>query len=85
MTEQGRWISWFFRRKEVWKTTWKARLLIIVLIGAGFFLAKGIVFRGIGESLVCEAPVESADVAILMNFDTNYLLFEETEKLVRAG
>jgi len=85
MTEQGRWISCFFRRKEVWKTTWKARLLIIVLIGTGFFLVKGAVLEGIGESLVCKSTVASVDAAVLMNFDTNYLLFEETEKLVRAG
>ncbi len=81
----GKWLRHLIQRKEVWKTTWKFRVSIIALLLACFFLFKGFLIQNLAESLVCECRVESAEAAVIVNFEPNYLLFEETEKLVRAG
>ena len=75
----------FFRKAEVWKTTWKFRLLIIILLGACFFLTRGFISEKLAESLVYQGTVSKSDAVIIENFDSNYLLFEETAKLVKAG
>jgi hypothetical protein len=85
MKKQGGWIEIFIYRKEIWKTTWKFRLLLIILMGACFFLTRGFISEKLAESLVCQGTVAKSDAVIIENFDPNYLLFEETAKLVKAG
>jgi hypothetical protein len=85
MNKQGRWLELFFYKKEVWKTTWMFRLLLVILLAAGFFLTRGFIFEKLGESLVYQGGITQSDVVLIENFDPNYLLFEETAKLIKAG
>lgn len=85
MKKQGGWIEIFIYRKEIWKTTWKTRLLLIILMGACFFLTRGFISEKLAESLVCQGTVTNSDAVIVENFDPHYLLFEETAKLLKEG
>ncbi|MFH1965981.1 MAG: hypothetical protein ABIJ42_10640 [Acidobacteriota bacterium] len=85
VNQQGRWRDLFFRKSEVWKTTWMFRLLLIFLLGACFFITRGCISEELAESLVYRGIVIKSDAVIIENFDPNYLLFEETAKLVKAG
>ena len=85
MTNHGEWLNQFFYRKEVWKTTWKFKFVLIVLLAGCLFLTKGFIEKELAESLVFRDPIEASDVAVVENFDPNYLLFEETAKLVKGG
>lgn len=53
-------------------------------------LAAPIATRGwwapcLGQSLVCSAPIETADLILIDNLDTNYLLFEKARDLATEG
>jgi len=48
-------------------------------------MTRGFISEKLAESLVYPGDVEASDAVIIENFDTNYLLFEETAKLVKAG
>lgn len=83
--KQGRWRYLFFRKSEVWKTTWTFRLVLIILLVSFFFITRGYIGEKLAESLVYRGNVEASDAVMIENFDPNYLLFEETAKLVKAG
>ncbi len=85
MNKHGRRMDLFFRKEEVWKTTWKFRLLLIILLAACFFLTRGFISEKLAESLVYQGTVTKSDAVIIENFDPNYLLFEETAKLLKDG
>lgn len=85
MNRQSRWLKYFIYESKVWKTTWTFRLVLIILLGACFFITRGYISEKLAESLVFRGTVEASDAVIIENFDPNYLLFEETSKLVKAG
>ena len=79
------WFNFFIYRSEVWTTTWKFRLVLIIAFGACFFLTKGFISEKLAESLVCQRTFTKSDAVLIENFDPKYLLFEKTAKLVKAG
>ena len=87
MTIAGRkpWTSWILRRKEVTVTTWRFRLLVLVVTATLLYLTHTLWLTAIGNSLIHEEQLERADVLLLENFDENYLVFEMAAELVRSG
>ena len=77
--------GYFFYRKQVWKTTWKFRLLLILIFLAGVVLPYRFWARQIGHSLVCTEQVDKSDAVLLENFDVNFHVFERAAKLQKAG
>ena len=75
----------FIVRITTWKTTWKLRLLLFLLLGIIFFLFKGFFLEQMAASLVCVPGSTSVDAVIIENFDPNYLLFEAVSTLKREG
>lgn len=79
------WYRHFFYRKESWRTTWKLRLLLFVLVLVAVVGGRHFWERQIGESLVCDQQTPHSDALLLENFDTDYLIFERAEFLKRTG
>ena len=79
------WYRHFFYRKQVLKTTWKLRLLIVAVLAVIVVVPHGFWTKKIGESLVCKEQVAPSDALLLENFDINYLVFERAAALQRAG
>jgi hypothetical protein len=79
------WYRHFIYRKQVLKTTWKLRLLIVIVLVAAVVVPHAFWARKIGQSLVCKEQVGSSDALLIENFDINYLIFERAAALQRAG
>src|SRR5215831_11752946 len=81
----SRWRSFFVYRKDSLATTWKCRLVVLLLIGLIGTLTRGFWVSSIGRSLVCTADVPPSDVILVENFDPDYLVFEGAASLQQAG
>jgi hypothetical protein len=79
------WKHHFFRRREVWKTTWKLRLGILLLLAAILFPTHPFWLTCIGGSLVYSEEPSSSDLIVVENYDAEYLLFETAALLKREG
>jgi hypothetical protein len=79
------WYRHFFYRKQVLKTTWKLRLLIVAVLLGIVVVPHGFWAKKIGHSLVCKEQVDRSDALLLENFDMNYLIFERAAALQRTG
>lgn len=79
------WTRHLVYRTERYKTTWKLRLGLPVVVGLGLWLTSGWWTQAVGRSLVCSASVGPSDAILVDNFDPDYLLFERANRLVRAG
>ena len=83
--DKNRWQRLFFVRRTAWKTTWKFRLLLGFILLVSFFSFKGFIGEKAAQSLVCAGSASVADVAVIENYDPNYLLFENASTLLRKG
>ncbi len=83
--ERKRWQRHFVYRRESWRTTWKLRLGVVVLLLAIVLLTRGLWTARIGQSLVCPEQSPRSDALLLENFDPDYLVFERAATLQRAG
>jgi uncharacterized SAM-binding protein YcdF (DUF218 family) len=81
----SQWHSHFFYRKQVLKTTWKFRLLFVLVLIAIFIVPHRFWAGQIGNSLVCKKQIEPSDALLLENFDLNYHVFERAAALQKAG
>jgi len=79
------WRDHFFYRKESLHTTWKFRLLVVLLPLVFLIVTRGFWTTKIGESLVCEKNVTPSDALLLENFDAEYLIFQNARELRKAG
>jgi len=79
------WQSHFLYRKEVWKTTWKLRLSVVLFFVVAVILTRSFLTDRIGQSLVCEERADPSDALLMENFDPDYLVFERTAALKSAG
>ena len=79
------WQRWCFRTKQVTVTTWKLRFLALLLPFAALYLTYPAWLVAVGASLIHDDKPLSADVLLLENYDTDYLVFESAEALLRAG
>jgi hypothetical protein len=79
------WYRHFLYRKQVLKTTWTLRLLIVLALAALVLLPRAYWAEKIGQSLVCEEQVAQSDALLLENFDISYLIFERATALQKSG
>lgn len=79
------WQRHFVYRKESWRTTWKFRLGLLVLIAGTLILTRPIWTVRLAKSLVCAEHAPASDALLLENFDPDYLVFERAETMRRAG
>jgi hypothetical protein len=79
------WRRHFVYRKESLRTTWKLRLAALAVLLLAGLLTRGFWEGWIGRSLVCARDVAPSDLALVENFDPQYLLFERAEELERRG
>ena len=77
--------SHFFYRKEVLKTTWKFRLLLVLVLVALVVLPHRFWARQIGHSLLCKQNSDTSDALLLENFNLNYGVFMRGSALQKAG
>jgi hypothetical protein len=79
------WQRHVFVRKEVIKTTWTFRLVMLLLVLLLGFVTRGFWSLKLGQSLVCAEDVRPSDAILVENFEPDYLLFERARALHQAG
>ena len=79
------WYRHFLYRKQVLKTTWKLKLLIVLVVAAIVVVPREYWAQRIAQSLVCEKRVVQSDALLLENFDISYPVFERAVALQREG
>ena len=84
-TQRSDWRGYLFYRKEVLKTTWALRLSIAFLLLLVAFSTKSAWSVSIGEGLTCLEHAPKSDALLIENFDPEYLVFERTAALEKAG
>jgi hypothetical protein len=76
---------YFYNRKEVTRTTWRFRVLILVILISTLTLTRTFWAPVLGWSLVNRNPIAKSDVILINNQDVQYLLFERTGELQKKG
>lgn len=86
-TTDRRWTRFFFYRKEVLKTTWTFRLLVLASVLLLPWITRGLWAGAVAKGLLCEEQGSGAgvDAIVVENFDVNYLVFERASELKRKG
>ena len=86
-TTDRRWTRFFFYRKEVLKTTWTLRLLVLASVLLLPWITRGLWAGALGKGLLCEEQGggTGVDAIVVENFDVNYLVFERASELKRKG
>jgi hypothetical protein len=79
------WLGHFFYRKESWRTTWKLRLSLLVLVLVIVPATRRFWAPRLASTLICAQATPNSDALLLENFDPDYLVFERAEALLRAG
>jgi len=84
-TTDRRWTRFFFYRKEVLKTTWTFRLLVLASVLLLPWITRGLWAGALGKGLLCEeqGAGTGVDAIVVENFDVNYLVFERASELKR--
>jgi len=85
MCQGSQWQRHFFSKKESIKTTWKFRLVLLMLVMLLVSVTRGFWTLRIGQSLVCTEEMSPSDVILVENFDPHYLVFERAAALHKAG
>ena len=84
-SEHSTWLRHFFYKKESWKTTWKLRFALLVLITGIPLITQRFWGLPLAQSLVCAERIPPSDALLVDNFDPYYLVFEQAEILQREG
>ena len=89
MTQAGPrgWLRYVFVRREVWKTTWTARVTAIALAAVLAWATSAAWTRALADGLVCSPPraIGSVDAMLIDDLDLNYLPFERARILRQSG
>jgi hypothetical protein len=81
-----KWTAYLVRRQECFRATWTARLLLAVALLLMVWLISTAWIRQVGADLVCEERTGApADVIVVENFDSVYLVFERAAELRKMG
>ena len=77
-TTDRRWTRFFFYRKEVLKTTWTLRLLVLASVLLLPWITRGLWAGAVAKGLLCaeQGSGTGVDAIVVENFDVNYLVFE---------
>jgi hypothetical protein len=87
-TTDRSWARFFLYRKEVLKTTWTLRLLVLGCIVVLTLLTRGLWAGALARGLVCDEQQRNGggvDAIVIENFDVNYLVFQAVRELRRKG
>ena len=79
------WRRHFVYRREVVRTTWKFRLLVVLVPCLVGWATRDWWMLALAQSLVCQEHVATSDALLVENFDPSYLLFERAAALQAAG
>jgi hypothetical protein len=79
------WQRHFFYRSERTRTTWKARIGLVVVVFLAVWLTRGWWTGAVGSSLICDRNAAPSDAILVENFDADYLVFERATRLRQAG
>ena len=79
------WRRHFVYRREVVRTTWKFRLLVVLVPCLVGWATRDWWTLALAQSLVCQEHVATSDALLVENFDPSYLLFERAAALQAAG
>ena len=72
-------------RRTAYRTTWKLRLVVLLLLVLLVAGSRTLWVPVIGKSLVCNADLQKSDAIVVLDFDPAYPLFERAASLKRAG
>src|SRR6476646_2751033 len=84
-TQKSSWYDYFIYREEAFRTTWKLRFSILVLVTLGAWVTRGFWTLKLGERLVCQEHLSRADAVILENLEENDSVFQSTAALLKRG
>src|SRR5262245_65662661 len=84
-SKASHWARHFVYRSEHTRTTWKLRVVFVLLVVVATWLTSGWWTVAIGRGLVCEANGAPSDAILVENFDPDYLVFERATQLRRSG
>lgn len=79
------WRRHFLYRREVVRTTWKFRLLVVLVPCLVGWTTRDWWTLATAQSLVCHEQLATSDALLVENFDPSYLLFERAAALQAAG
>jgi len=79
------WNRHLFYRRESWRTTWKLRISLLILVIVLVPATHRFWAPRVARSLVCDEQIQPSDAFLLENFDPDYLVFERTTTLQRSG
>jgi hypothetical protein len=85
MRQGSQWQRHCFSKKESIKTTWKFRLVLLMLVMLLVSVTRGFWTLRTGQSLVCTEEMSPSDVILVENFNPHYLVFERAAALHKAG
>jgi hypothetical protein len=85
MQRGSKWQRHLFYKKESIKTTWKLRLVLLLLGILLVSVTREFWMLRIGQSLVCTEEMRPSDVILVENFSPAYLVFERAAALHQAG
>jgi hypothetical protein len=83
--QRAAWRGWMLKKKLVTVTTWKFRIIALLVIASLLYATYPAPLVAIGRSLVHQEKLEPADLILLENFDSDYSVFAAGENLVREG
>jgi len=83
--QPSHWYRHFIYRKESWRTTWKLRLLVLLIVTVLVVVGRPYWTKLVADSLVCHQETPQSDALLLENFDPDYLVFEKAEWLKQTG
>jgi hypothetical protein len=86
-TWQRRWLPYVVVRREVWKTTWAFRTVLVGLLWVLLWATSPVWTRAVAESLVCRQAggVDGVDAILIDDLESNYLPFERARILRENG
>jgi hypothetical protein len=86
MCQGSKWQRYFFSRKESVKTTWKFRLVLLLLGMLLVSVTRQFWILRIGQSLVCAEEMRPSDILLVEDFAVvGYRVFERAAALHQAG
>src|SRR6186997_286038 len=80
------WTDYFFYRRETWRSTWTARLIVVATACLLFATTRGFWIHATAQSLICTPDeVGAVEAVIIENFEVEYPLFPEAAQFQKRG
>jgi hypothetical protein len=79
------WKHHLFRKKEIWKTTWRFRVAICCVLALILVPTHRLWLGWIGRNLTHQDQPASADLIVIEYYSPNYMLFDKARSLMENG